>query len=1599
MKTTLEEENNTSNSDSEFLEYSNLNTRAALEKLRQNLLDVGTRNRLISAPFKNARANALEIVDELSDEIFRLLWTEGKSFTFLSNPDEKNEKTQQQNDDSQPVYIPPEEEIIKDKTGLAARHIDTKLQTRLYKETLQKRLIALSRDSNLFEEEQGVNILFLGIGFLKWFDSRSSDIERFAPLILLPISLQRDQVRSRFKLKKRDEDIEVNLSLRAKLNEDFDISLPDFPANEDWTPSDYFSLVSKAITQKDQWSVEPDRILLGFYSFSKFLLYRDLDASEWPSDADITKNNLISSLLVDGFGEKALNIFENQNLDDILAPQDLGHVKDADSSQAEVIKLAAEGNNLVVQGPPGTGKSQSIANVIAAATRKGKSVLFVAEKMAALDVVYHRLQETGLGPLCLELHSRKANKKAVIEEIKRTLELGQVSGGAEDTATQTKIVRDKLNEISKLLHSPMDEVRETPFRVLSELVWLREEGLEPSEFKVGDKLLSGPEQHNTALAALQKLCDRISSTGPSNQHDWRGVRNRLTPMDVDRLKPKIQDLVKFSARLEESFVQANRVVKFDDEASIETAKSLIEWLTILETMPDGASNILSSASIRENTARALELLSAANNLRAKYDAAIISVKEIALDQDWSEARQLIATYGKSLFRFFNGEFKKSIALLNSYSTEDPAKKHEDRLAQIDKFIEYQNAFKRLEKEETQAKAFFNDLWRGRLTETSAPQAVIEWYQEHKPKLATHSDLMEVLNNCPNSVRLNELSSELNKAIQAFEKCWLEICTMLDLDLTQAFSNNGSVAIREINEKLSNWQANFERLDEWFLLRAEEEHCREVGLSDFVESLSCGDLTTTDAVNDYRYARAEALWKLMIDKNSALLDIDGDDRTQLINRFQTLELELFRATAHEIAAKHTAGIPTGAQGQMGIIRGEAGKRRNHRSIRRLVEDAGDALQQIKPVFLMSPISVAQYLPPGRINFDLVLIDEASQVRPEDSIGAIARGRSTIVVGDSKQLPPTSFFARTLGDIGQEDENDEENVDQPGVHAGAMESILTLCAARGMTSKTLQWHYRSKHPSLIQVSNDTFYENKLKFPPSPQIAGREGLIFREVDGIYDRGKTRTNKIEAQEVAKAVLKHAKTAPRLSLGVVTLSTAQRNMIEGELELLRAENQDVEYFFSKERHEPFFVKNLENVQGDERDVIFISVCYAKDKDGYMSQSFGPVNSLGGERRLNVLFTRAKRRCEIFASITDQDIELRTANVPAGRRALHAYLKFARTGTTDVPEPSGKEPDSLFEEAVMNKLRAAGYTVDPQVGSAGFYIDMAIRNPENMDVYLLGVECDGATYHSAAWARERDRLRQNVLEAKGWLLHRIWSTDWFQRPEQEFQKLLQAIDKARIIQENNQKAEEEVIREQEESIIKRELLSPDEPKVSIPYVEAKLDPINGYNEPHLVPVYKLAELVKLIVEIEQPIHKDEIARKVSKAWGLQKAGARIKKLVTNAIILAKKNKTIIGEDFLTSDNDKSIMVRDRTNVESSSLRKAQYLPPDEVDLAIHESVTRNVAATADDLARDVAKAFGFKSTSAQLKTSILERINTQVSQGTLEDFNGQIAKSDQSNTS
>ena len=1554
----------------------------AVESLRQQLLDVGKRNKLINAPIGKTRAKQITIEDELADETFRIIYLQGKSMTFAPYRGDGLEELQDEEDES--VFLPTED--VPPSTEVAARHSDRKLQTRLTADRLQKQLLTLYRDALALEEEQGVSVLFLAMGFLRWYESESSQIERFAPLILLPVDLERDSARGRFRLVFRDQDLEPNLSLRALLSTDFGLTLPDFPDGDDWLPSDYFRRVQSAVSSKPRWRVRPNTIELSFFSFAKFLMWKDLAADSLQDGEG--GNDMLGRILVGGF-EPGSSIFApDENLDKRFPnPKDLGHILDADTSQTQVIAAACEGRNLVVQGPPGTGKSQTIANIIAAVAREGKKVLFVAEKRAALDVVHDRLERCGLGPLCLELHSHKANRKHIYAELKRTLELGEPRAVHAQRYDRVRQVRDELNEMSTLMHRVDDATGATPYGIIGKIADLDEAKCPRPEFRIsGADTWSGAafDKRAAAIAALAAL---TAEHGSELEHVWRGARKRLSQLDRRRLVERVHVGLGRLDAARAALREAAAVASVDGAGTLAAAAEVAGHLDALHAMPASVPGLLDTEAVLEQPQVVLDLCENIATVQELKSGLAAEVVESAFDLDWSEVGIEIARHSRSWFRFLSGSYRRAVARLRSVQRSGLPKDLEARLAMLDRLIDYRMRVRRIEKDTHLGREVLGRAWRDKETEVEPYLAAARWVGSQSSKLGSALDVKRQVNSVPTGSDLRALAGELRQACNAWTDAWNRIAHLVDLDVKVAF---GAEIIEDVSlggqrSRLDSWTVKANSIEEWHRLRAAARLVSDLDMDEMRLRLADGGLNAADAGSVLEFVRAEAVWNRMRSQEPRLESIDGSERSSKVEEFKQLDQQLQGLVSQEVALRHFQSLPTGSAGQVGIVRGETAKKTRHMKIRRLLDRAGEAVQAIKPVFLMSPLSVAQYLKAGGLKFDLLLIDEASQVRPADALGAILRCRQVVVVGDQKQMPPTSFFDRQVGaDADVADLEDIEDIQAAQV--GDMESILSLCESRAMAGGMLRWHYRSRHPSLIQVSNHEFYDDSLICPPSPDGAGRAtGLSFVHVDGLYQRGTRRNNPREAEAVAEQVLAHARKHPDESLGVVALSVAQRDTIRNKLEVMRAEYPELEAFCKEGKDEAFFVKNLENVQGDERDVIFISIGYGKDAGGYMSQNFGPVSSEGGERRLNVLFTRAKKRCRVLSSIRHSDIRV-DATRHAGTRVLKRYLKYAETGELDIPVLTGAEMDSPFEEAVAKALRSHGYRVAAQVGSSGFRIDLAVHDPDDEGRFLLAVECDGARYHSSSWARERDRLRQAVLEQKGWTFHRIWSTDWFYNRDTEMGKLLEAIERARLNRHPDMMPGPVARRAEVE---RAEPVESQPPKRTL-YVEADFA-IEGsrFQDLHEAATDELVNSVVRIVECEGPVHVDEVARRLSRLWGYQRTGSRIQAAVKHAANRAVRRNRIryvegVANGFLDRfERTGRLAVRDRSAVKSSTLRRVDMLPPVEICEGIMLAVERNIGIESGDCAREVSRMLGFKSLSADLRNHVTEAAKDLVAEGSL----------------
>ena len=1528
---------------------------AALSEARRELIDLSRRNRLLHATRSGPRPHCLEIIEANADELFVALARDGKQFGFapLAAADGSERR--------RPAKL-------------------ALLQTSLAQEPLDRRLLKLFREARTFEEEQGVNILFLAIGFLHWFEDPRSQERSSAPLLLVPISLERRQGSDPFVLRGRDEDMIPNISLAEKLRAEFGLASPDLPPGDDWLPSSYFGQVAGAVSGQRRWEVEPNGIGLGFFTFSKFLMWRDLDANSWPDATGLLGNRLVAKLLGEHPPDASAPPLaaDDESIDRHIDLAAAIHVVDADSSQALCIEEGRLGRDLVVQGPPGTGKSQTIANIIAAAAHDGKTVLFVAEKAAALDVVHSRLKSVGLEPLCLELHSKKATKLSVVASLDRSLQpLGAhpIDGR---TVADLRTARDRLNRWSATLHREIRRSGRTPYQVIGIVLKRRSEGVRILDQPFQAAADWDRDRLNEAERAVERAAAAVTRLGTAPAcHAWHGaLAAPLTPFDVDRLGAGLGEANERAGELVSVAGVAAAVLQVEHDASGAVLRDQVRALRLLALVPE-RHEVLAHPGWRTERERIARLLEQGRIWSSGHAALAERVVETIWDCDIDKVRQIIAAYGRSAFRCCVARYRGAVGNLRGICRERPPRRLADRLGLLDELIAARVARREIEEQDEFGRAVLGPIWAAENTRWPAAEALLAWVEE-AAGAGLAPDLMALASTI-DAPACGVLADRLEAAIDAFDAAFAKVSEAVRPCLTDIFGVAGieDAPLSMISERLDRWSAAVADINLWTEARIALDAVRSWGFGPIADRLDNGSIGAPEARPMADLQIAEALWRCACSDDPDLPRIDGSARSETVLEFRALDCRRIELARSEVLASYLDRRPTGATGEIGIVKAEIGKRRRHLAVRRLMESAGSAVQRLKPIFLMSPLSVAQFLPPGRLVFDLAVIDEASQVPPEEALGALARCRQMIVVGDDKQLPPTNFFRMVADDDG---DDDGENT-APVNRTSDFESILTLARVRGDAERMLRWHYRSHHPSLIAVSNRLCYGGDLLLPPSPLVTGEHlGLsLVKTPRGHYDRGGSRRNLVEAELIAAEVEEHLRKRPNESLGIACFSISQRDAIDDALQA-RGVLASAEAFAPN--NERLFVKNLEAVQGDERDVIFISVGYGPDAQGRMAAGFGPVSQDGGERRLNVLISRARRQCIVFSSVTAGDIPADAK--PQGTRMLREFLYFAETGQIAAGEVSPTDFDSPFEEAVASAVRHHGYEVVPQVGVSGFRIDLGVLHPQQRGRFVLGIECDGAAYHSGRSARDRDRLRQQVLEGLGWSLYRIWSTDWFRAPTRETERLLRAIQEAcdRTEASDFEPAPEPVpSTEKEPEATTVPEVAPS--ALSEPYRECGLRAARGADLLGLGRP-QLAALAAKVVGEEGPIHVDEVARRLRQAFGLDRTGRRILQAVSAGLDAAEREGSVIRDGSFWLPRDRVLTTPRCRRDAAISLRRSDRIAPCEYRVAINAVLRACAGAERSSLVVDVARVLGFDRTGNGLDRAISQEIDAMVETGEIE---------------
>lgn len=1353
----------------------------------RKLLDLSLRNSLLNfRPNKNSLQIMTSDLGILEDAL-----SDGENFAILERPGDFIHTLR----DTKIYDIENEKDLIQ---SVAENEFKSKrIRTFLSQTEVEKVLKQLYRQSQISMEENGTNTLYLALGFLRWFQ-KGMGIPRYAPVVLVPIEIERKIQKKSYVIHVRDDEIQMNITLLEMLRQNYEIdisSLDPLPTDEHGIDLPLvFRTLRHAVMNEEGWDIE-EFAFLGLFSFSQFIMWNDIHSRA----SELARNKVVASLMSGKMEwEPVRDCTKAGELDEKKAPSDMAIPVSADSSQLAAVLAAADGQSFVLHGAPGTGKSQTITNMIANALYQGKSVLFVAEKMAALTVVQKRVEKIGLGPFCLELHSNKAQKKIVLGQLDQTLNFGKVQEPADyrRVAEELHQMRIRLNAVVKELHSP----RPCGLSVYDAIC--RYERLK--EFK-------------NKIYFTSDMCERIDSHTLENWKDGihklmiaskecGGYRNcerffiiqspGISVNGIEQLFGTMQEYVDLFEDLKQAaewFVKRTGMQMPAAYPEYEEYGKLVlaarKYRSLSEELLENNVTGIQYETISRLIDLGKEKEALDQILSEKYEYGIAEYDAVAELMEWKSSE----TLGLLQILQKNGIQKKLLNKLNLYKKGQPYTRDEF-IGALDELKKRAELVRRIHEEGQAVKHLLGGYWNDERTDWDQAAVVcdssakfrsemrsVNISDEEKSKfihyyctglLVQDYDSTEDSRHMEEFVRLFELQAEKRRAL--IEDFKIKIG---ELDASAEY-------LKEVKSVLEDWKFHEHEIRLWGNLLKQMEQLNTAGGQEIVKTYCNGTVDERELQNAVECNISYALARNEISKSKELSSFYGTMYEADIEKYMDLVTHFEDLTKRELQAKLSANIPNAySMGQksaeLNYLQKAIRSGGRQMSIRKLFDTIPQLLRQLCPCMLMSPMSVAQYIDPSFPKFDLVIFDEASQMPTCEAVGAIARGENVVIVGDPKQLPPTSFFTGN--------KIDEENYDKED-----LESVLDDCLALTMPEMRLSWHYRSRHESLIAYSNSRYYDNKLYTFPSPEDLMSE-VKWVPVDGFYDKGGTRQNRAEAEAVVAEIIRRLSDEKLRddSIGVVTFNAVQQILID---DLLVEEFQKYPELedFNKNCQEPVLIKNLENVQGDERDVILFSIGYGPDQEGKISMNFGPINNDGGWRRLNVAITRARKEMIVYSTIRPEQIDLKRTHSD-GVAGLKGFLEFAAKGKNSLVARYDQIRTSSYEmeDCIADELEKRGYQVKKHIGSSEFKVDIGVVNPMNPARYLLGILCDGKTYQSANTSRDRNILQPGMLQNLGWKIYRVWTIDWMANQNSVMEKVMEEI----------RQAEEEYREKNKESIV------------------------------------------------------------------------------------------------------------------------------------------------------------------------------------------------------
>lgn len=1241
--------------------------------------------------------------------------------------------------------------------------------------------IAARAQMNL--EERGLDTLFLGLGMATWQpDDDGRPVE--SPVLLVPLIATSVGKESRSWVLKRSGDVRVNdvllhaLEIQHGVRLQGEALLGEVLGDDDGEKFDLqplFERVRFAAQDVPSFAISHRHIVSNFH-FQKLAIVKDLKQH----GEQLAAHDVIAGIAGDpqardcARGDRSVG---DPREIDVIVPDDEFLVLDADSTQQQAIALALKGRNGVVSGPPGTGKSQTIANLIAEHVARGKTVLFVAEKRAALDVVLERLKVLSLGHLCLDLHGADISRKLVARQLKESLELIRSMTMPDSASLHRQFVdrREKLNAHVRRMHSPRAPAALSVYGILGRLERLPGRSRTDVRWNGGELEQFNEAKTEHVTAVLSELASGFAGlvTG-DDPSPWTGA--------ILASVPAAQHAMESAGRLCNQWPGVAAALH-----AFESTDTFQPGTTVPEVQ------------------KILEVLGAVDVVLTRYDSSVF-----ALDLD--HIATVLNVGRSSLFRVWamctSRTFRASrTALLNSRTAGS---------ARITTLIS--------EIEELRS---VRDRWRAIALLGVLPRSVAE-----------ASGLRDAL---------NRVLGDLNGLMSLFPKKTLADVGFVPLsDWLRGLAEDSVTPFRIV--RVCELERELQKIDGGRTLTEVRRLKVDPGV--------WGDVFM------YAWLRSclDEAWR----QDPAIPAFSGRTHDQLVEEFKKLDRQRLEVAVHRVRRVHAErviDVRNRHRDQDGRVSREAEKKSRHLPLRQLLGEAPDVLLALRPCWMASPLSVSQLIPADRPLFDIVIFDEASQVLPEDAAAALLRGRQAVVAGDRHQLPPTTFFAS--GD-GEADEDDSLEV-------AGFESVLDVMSAFLEPSWSLDWHYRSRDESLIGFSNRHIYSDRLVTFPGP--VSSPAIVHHLAPGSVGFNSEESASGEVERVVQLVLNHARTQPDMTLGVIAMGIKHAHRVEAALDRERLSHPELDDFFASDRRERFFVKNLERVQGDERDAIILTIGYGKDAAGKLVYRFGPLLSEGGERRLNVAVTRARHRIDVVSSFTHHDMQPGRSKAK-GIELLRAYLEYAVSGGKRL---DGNVTTSValndFEQSVHDTLVKCGLKLVSQLGASRYRIDLVAMHPTQIGKPVLAIECDGASYHASPTARDRDRLRQQHLEALGWSFHRIWSTDWFLRRDQEITRTLKMYEEA------VRRADAPRVLQHREMTNGHSTLLANNPRSngrSRPPVRSGRGQIADYSERELEQMVKWVKEGGLFTE-------DQIVREVAHALGFDRVGSRIEEAVLRAI--------------------------------------------------------------------------------------------------------------------